>query len=462
MKFSPICLCSLLFFSPLHGEASSERPNIICILSDDQGSGDTGFNGNREVLTPNMDRLAASGIRFDNGYVTAPQCIPSRAGLLLGRYQQRFGMECQPDSDKLGLYHLPEGVTTVADELSRAGYRTGIIGKWHMGESESTQPYKKGFEWCAYLRGGMGYHFADTDQEKGQFRNAKNEVLSVDGDGFLPRIMTDKALEFVNNRDARPFFLYLAYHPPHWPLEAPKESLAEQARMDDPNRRLCCAMISEMDKGIGRLLKLLKDSGLDRNTLVVFLSDNGAPMYTSKGMSPVKMGENASTNGVLSGYKGDLLEGGIHVPFVMSWPGRLPADTVVRWPVSSLDLAATFLAAAAAPPMPDADGVNLLPYLVPEISANGPERALFWRFHTQWCTEDAVRRGPWKWVRTKTKEIGVLKRGEVGLFNLDQDPSEQHNLISEHPEITASMENEFSEWNKTLSDPKWTTVQRIP
>jgi len=441
---------------------SGKRPNILFILTDDQGWGDVGFNGNKEVRTPNLDRLAASGIRFDNGYVTAPQCIPSRAGILLGRYQQRFGMECQPDNDKLGQYHLPEGVTTVADELKRVGYRTGIIGKWHMGEPEGTQPYDKGFEWCAYLRGGIGYHFADTEQKQSKFRNERNEIIPVDGDGYLPRIMTDKALEFVKGQDARPFFLYLAYHPPHWPLEAPGSSVAEYSDIADPNRQVCCAMISEVDRGVGRLLAQLKESGLERNTLVVFLSDNGAPAYTSKGTTPIKMGENASTNGHLSGYKGDLLDGGIHVPFVLSWPGHLPADTVVKWPVSSLDLAATFLAVAEAPPVEDHDGVNLLPYLQPKVAGTGPDRTLFWRFHTQWCTEDAVRRGSWKWVRTLTRDMGVLKKGESGLFDIDKDPSEQYNLISEHPEIAASMEKAFSEWSKSLSDPKWTTVQRIP
>jgi len=215
-------------------------------------------------------------------------------------------------------------------------------------------------------------------------------------------------------------------------------------------------MITSVDDAIGEVLSRLRKSGRDKNTLVVFFSDNGAPFYGSQGLMPIKVGENASSNGVLSGWKGNLLEGGIRVPFLMSWPGRLPKGEAVSWPVSTLDLTPTFLAAAGGPPMKGADGVDLLPHLEPKISRSGPDRALFWRFHTQWCREEAVRRGPWKWVS------GSLTKNEPALFTITEDPSEKKNLMAEHPEIAESLQKEFALWNRTLAAPQWTTLQTQP
>ena len=448
------CLCFLQLGSSWAGEKSS-RPNILMIMSDDQGWGDTGYNGNREVQTPNLDRLAASGIRFDNGYVTAPQCIPSRAGLMLGRYQQRYGLERQPDEKYLGTYHLPKGVSTLPEELRKNGYRTGLVGKWHLGEPLESRPFRRGFEWCAYFREGMGFHYT-PEARRTLFRNERDEVIPVGPDEYLVEVFTRKALEFLDQKDDRPFFLNLSYYPPHWPMEAPARYLKKYRQIEDPHRRTACAMITSVDDAIGEILDHLQKSGRDKNTLVVFFSDNGAPVYTSQGVMPIKVGENASSNGVLSGWKGNLLEGGIRVPFLMSWPGRLPAGGVVSWPVSTLDLTPTFLAAAKATAMKGADGVDLLPYLEPKISDQGPDRALFWRFHTHWCREEAVRRGPWKWVS------GSLTKNEPALFNITEDPSEKKNLMAEHPEIAESLQKEFALWNRTLAAPQWTTLQTQP
>ena len=249
----------------------------------------------------------------------------------------------------------------------------------------------------------------------------------------------------------------MAYHPPHWPLEATDESVAEYRDIQDANRRICAAMISGMDTQIGRIMDWLKSSGLDKNTMVVYLSDNGAPQYSGPAITPVKMGENASLTGPLSGWKGLLLEGGIRVPFVMSWPGTLPAGTKVDWPVSSLDLTPTFLAAAGAAPMVDADGIDLLPYLKPVIAATGPDRALFWRFDTQWERQHAVRRGPWKLVRSGPKPARQL-------FNISEDPSEKNDLVAKNPEMATKLAGELDAWLATLlpPNPDWITVKKSP
>ena len=455
-----------LFLAGVLPVAGAERPNILVIMTDDQGWGDTGYNGNREVQTPNLDRLAASGIRFDNGYVSAPQCIPSRAGLILGRHQQRFGLECNPDEKYYGTYGLPAGVTTLPEGLQKAGYRTGIVGKWHLGEVAGSQPFERGFEWCAYFREGMGFQYAKGGKQK-LFRNERDEIIPVRPDEYLVDVFTRKALEFLGQKDERPFFLYLSYYPPHWPLEAPERYMEKYRNIQDVNRRTACAMIQSVDDAVGEVLARLKKTGQDKNTLVVFFSDNGAPIYNSRGITPVKLGQNASSNGILSGYKGNLLEGGIRVPFLMSWPGRLPADRSVSWPVSTLDLTPTFLAVAGAPSMKDADGVDLLPYLEPSISPSGPDRALFWRFYTQECLQGAVRRGPWKWVSAGPDPgpgfdfpPGTLSSGEIGLYNIAEDPGEKKNRIQDHPEIAARLQKEFDGWSQSLVPPKWATLYR--
>ena len=452
-----------LGFPGLLSAEEGARPNIILILSDDQGWGDAGFRGAPDVKTPNLDRLAASGVEFLQGYVTAPQCIPSRTGLLTGRYQQHAGIECNPDDNKNNVYQLNEGTRTIASELRNAGYRTGIVGKWHLGEPLSTQPFNKGFESCAYMRSGMGLHFlgktqtnAENGKAKNCFRDENDNIIPVEGNAYMTELFTDKALEFIQKKDERPFFLYLAYHAPHWPLEAREETVKSYREIQDANRRICAAMITDMDTQIGRILDDLKASGRDRNTIVVFLSDNGAPQYSGPQITPVKMGENASLNGPLSGCKGMLLEGGIRVPFVVSWPGKLPAGSKVSWPITVLDLTPTFLAAAGAPAMAEADGTNLLPHLQPERIGAGPERSLFWRYDTQWDLQHAIRRGPWKLVRSG-------RHIPRQLFNIDKDPAEKYDLASANPNQVATLEQELETWMATLPppNPSWITVKEL-
>lgn len=434
--------------------AAADRPNIILILSDDQGWGDAGFRGATDVKTPNLDRLAASGVEFLQGYVTAPQCIPSRAGLITGRYQQHAGIECNPDNDKNNVYQLNEGTRTIASELQSAGYRTGIVGKWHLGEPLSTQPFNKGFEWCAYMRSGMGFHFQDSASTN-WFRDENDQEIPIEGNAYMPKLFTDKALEFIQKKDERPFFLYLAYHPPHWPLEADAETVASYSEIQDANRQICAALITDMDTQIGRILDDLKSSGRDKNTLIVFLSDNGAPQYSGPKITPVKMGENASLNGPLNGCKGMLLEGGIRVPFIASWPERLPAGKKVTWPMTALDLTPTFLAAAHAPPMANADGINLLPFIENSAGSDDPDRPLFWRYNTQWDLQHAIRRGPWKLVRSG-------RHIPRQLFNINEDPAEKHNLASADPERVKALGQELDAWMATLPppNPDWITVKK--
>ena len=451
-----------LLSQPAIGAKPAARPNLILILSDDQGWGDAGFRGATDVKTPNLDRLAASGVEFRQGYVTAPQCIPSRAGLITGRYQQHAGIECNPDDNKNDVYQLPESTATLASELKAAGYRTGMVGKWHLGEPLSSQPFNKGFEWCAYMRHGMGYQFLKSAWPKDKdgkgtnwFRDEKDQAIPIEGQGYLTEVFTDKALKFIQKKDERPFFLYLAYHPPHWPLEALEESVAQYEDINDGNRRICAAMIADMDSQIGRIIDYLKSSALDKNTMIVFLSDNGAPQYSGPSITPVKIGENASLNGPLSGCKGLLLEGGIRVPFVMSWPGTLPVGVKVDWPVSALDITPTFLAAAGAAPMAEADGTDLLPYLKSGVTVAGPDRALFWRFDTQWDRQHAVRRGPWKLVRSGSEPARQL-------FNIEEDPFEKNCLSAKNLEKAAGLAAELDTWLASLPppNPAWITVKK--
>lgn len=459
IKIAGAATVGLLLPSLLPGaSAESTKPNILLILSDDQGWGDAGFRGAPDVKTPNLDRLAASGVEFTEGYVSSPQCVPSRASLITGRYPQRVGLECNPDYNKSGIYQIDENAKTIAGELQRTGYRTGMIGKWHLGEPATAQPGQKGFEWCAYMRNSMCFHFSDKSVPTGSnwFRNAKDEEIPIEGNAYFTELFTDKALEFLALPDERPFFLYLAYHPPHWPLDAPEESIAKYWEIEDANRQICAAMISDMDAQIGRIIDDLKSTGRLDNTIIVFLSDNGAPEYHGPAIHPVKMGENASINGILNGCKGMLLEGGIRVPFVISWPANLPAKTRIDWPISSMDLTPTLLAAAEGEPLKEVDGLNLLPYLLPEISTTGPERALFWRFDTQWDRQNAIRRGEWKLVRS-----GPSPKRQ--LFNLKSDPRERVDLAATQPEIYQSLAHELDAWMATLPDPnpEWITVKPV-
>ena len=430
----------LLAFCPAALFAAASRPNVLVIMVDDLGYADIGVHGGREVPTPNIDALAASGVRCSSGYVSAPYCSPSRAGFLTGRYQTRFGHEFNPhvgDEAKLG---LPLDERTIADRLRAAGYATGLVGKWHQGFDAAHHPLSRGFDaFFGFLVGGHNYQL--HREAKPKFGSAHSHDLIYRGrdvqrlEGHTTDLFTDEAIRFMRRDSARPWFLYLAYNAVHTPLEI-AERWRERlpAGVTDPARRGYLALLLGLDEAIGRVTAHLRATGQERETMVFFLSDNGG-----SGRKPF-FAFNTGVNTPLRGDKGQSLEGGIRVPFLVSWPGRLPAGTVYAEPVIALDILPTALAAAGAPLPSGLDGVDLLPFLT-GVRREAPHAALFWRFGPQ----RAVRRGNWKLV--DWRDFEAKSNSGWRLHDLAQDVGESVDLAGRHPEIVAALAAEWDRWN---------------
>ena len=428
-----LTLCNSLF-------ADDPRPNIILILADDLGYGDVGFNGCTEIPTPNIDSLATDGVRFANGYSSHPFCSPMRAGLMTGRYQHRFGYLTNIAYDRNNhLMGLPTSEITIATRLRKSGYRTGMVGKWHLGAGAPFHPMRRGFDFFyGFLGGAHDYFVVDTKNPKLQ---ARQEGIDDNGtptglDGYLTTVLTDQAIKFIGSNHDAPYFLYVAYNAPHLPLQAPKEEIAKFASIKNPHRRTYAAMVSVMDQEIGRLLKTIDQRGERENTLVIFLSDNGGPEA------------NRSENGVLRGRKGDLFEGGVHVPMVMRMPGTLSAGTVYNEPVISIDLARTALELGGVE-LTDSeamdDGVNLFPFMLGE-KKSAPHDALYWR--TTRDRKQAVRQGDFKFVR---------QNGKSFLFDLSTDLGESNNLLetdANNVQKVSGLLDRFEKWNE-LNKPSF-------
>jgi arylsulfatase A-like enzyme len=420
--------------------ASARKPNILVILADDLGYGDVGVHGCKDIPTPNIDAFARSGIRFSSGYVSAPLCGPTRAALMTGRYQSRFGHEfnppaiTEPNPGKLGL-DLRE--TTFAQRMKSAGYVTGALGKWHLGEGVEYHPLSRGFDEFFGFTGGAHSYFKANDKRYGPIVRGREPVELK---GYLTDILAEEANDFMERHHEEPFFLYLAFNAVHTPMEAPDDALAKFASISDPGRRVYAALTWQMDQAVGRVMKQLRDLGLAENTLVFFLSDNGGPLVRGAA-------KNGSQNAPLRGGKTQLLEGGIRVPFMVSWPGVLPAGQVDDRPVIQLDIVTTGLAAAGVKIDPSwkLDGVDLLPYLT-NRSAGLPHEALFWRHGGQW----AVRKGPWKLVRwlDRRDNDADSRMMEPQLFNVVEDIGEQRNLIATQPEKASALQAAYDDWNK--------------
>ncbi len=430
----------LTFASLLFAVAAfaADKPNIILIYSDDHGWADLGVQGSdKDIRTPNLDAMARDGVRFTRGYVSAPQCVPSRAGVLTGRYQQRFGVE---DNNK---GPLPLEQLTIAERLKAAGYVTGQVGKWHLdlvggkkGEkalrvSKEHMPHAQGFD--EYFRGEMRQFYASHDLQGKPFADAPHVVTD---NRFRVVVQTEAALSFLDRRAAKPeqpFFLYLAWYAPHVPLESPEPWFSQTSAALPKERRQAVAMIAAMDEGLGQLRAKLKAIGQDQNTLIFFIGDNGAPL-----------GKNwdGSLNTPLIGEKGMLTEGGIRTPFVAAWPGHVPAGQVYEKPVISLDVAATAVALAGLPNDPVLDGTDLTPFLSGK-NQGAPHERLFWR----WGSQAAVQEYPWKLIR--------LGEREQLLFDISQPDGEnvKKNQFSAQPEIVARLTKALKKWSETLMPP---------
>ncbi len=410
---------------------SAKSPNFIVIMADDLGYGDVGFHGSTQINTPYLDDLAASGIVFEKGYVSAPVCAPSRAGFITGRNQVSFGFDnnlaaSQPGFDpEFG--GLPVDVPTVPRLLQIAGYRTGLVGKWHLGEHTQFHPLNRGFDdFWGLLAGARTYY--DTPQSPS--RTIQSNYTDDPKITYLTDDMTREAVRFIERNKDNPFYLFLSYTAPHSPMEALDEDLALYSHIEDEGRRIYAAMVHRMDVGIGKVIKAVDDLNIRENTLVVFLSDNGGPND-----------QNYSINPPLNGQKGILLEGGIRVPFVISWPGTLAKGKTYPHSITSLDLAPTFLNLAGETPPENLDGTDLMPYLLADRWDQVPNPELLWRF----TISASIQRGNWKLLR--------LPDRTPMLYNLSEDISEQQNLADRFPQKVDTLLRTLGLWDVRMPHP---------
>jgi arylsulfatase A-like enzyme len=408
---------------------SVTKPNIIVFYTDDHGYADLSCQGVfDDVKTPNVDELARQGVLAKHGYSTAPQCVPSRGGLMTGKFQSRFALEGNGDSldgfDK---------ETTIAMRLQQAGYATAQFGKWHLGAA--TEIPRHGFKHVYAQNAGQPFAANITlDGQDLPMGNVKPEMYHIDA-------CSRAAASLIDRYKNDPFFLYIAYRAPHVPLDAPQKYLDRFPGKMPERRRQALAMLSAVDDGVGLVTETLKKHNLTKKTLIFYIGDNGAPLKITKedlpGGGP---GWDGSLNDPLNGEKGMLTEGGMHVPFVIAWPGTIPGGQVYEHPVSALDVAATATAIAGIETQPgDLDGVNLVPYLNGEIKT-APHDALYWR----WGGQIAIREGNWKLLRGGDREY---------LFDLEKDIEEKHNLAAEQPELVERLRSKLRAWSKELDPP---------
>lgn len=412
--------------------ADARKPNILIIVGDDMGYADIGVHGCKEIPTPHIDSLAKNGIRCTSGYVTGPYCSPTRAGLMTGRYQQRFGHEFNPGPSPAEQFGLPLTEVTLADKLKAGGYATGMVGKWHLGNQPKHNPVNRGFEEFYGFLGGGHQYFPPLPGGKGANNAILRGLERVEEKEYLTDAFAREAVAYIDKHQKEPFFLYLTFNAVHTPMQAAEKYLARFPDVKDERRRTYCGMMSAMDDAIGSVLKKLDDSRLTENTLIMFISDNGGP--------PV----NASSNGPLHGFKAQTWEGGVRVPFLVQWKGKLPAGKIYDQPVIQLDLHPTALAAAGVQTDAKLDGVNLLPHLMGEETA-APHDALYWRFGEQ----TAIRSGQHKLVKARGGS------GDWELYDLAADIGETKNLASEKPEVAKELQAKWDSWNAGLVKPLW-------
>lgn len=466
---------------------SDTLPNIVLILVDDLGLYDMSFYGGEKVATPHMDEIGQSGIAFNQAYVAAPMCSASRAAILTGRYPQRFGFEFQmhdrylknrleylwfrqfissdiwqpkamekvPRKTDIERQGLPPSEISIADLLKARGYATAIIGKWHTGSNPANLPVNFGFDYqygffdahSMYAPEGttgitdqrISNDFTDQYNWKrgrkntnGIFRNYER----IEEKEHLTEAITRESIAFIQQHKAQPFFLFAAYNAPHTPLQAPDEYVSIYKNEPDPVKRVYYAMIKQLDESIGRLLGELQRLGILENTMVIFLSDNGGATYTY-----------TTGNGSLRGGKITDFEGGIRVPFFISWPGKIDSGSQFTPPVSAMDIYPT-IAAAAGCPLPAArqiDGKDLQVFI--NNDSIEPHRELFW----QRGNSRAMRSGNWK-------VIWNAEFGDTLLFNISDDPDEIHDMFQLKKDHATDLISKHDHWSETLNKPLWPPV----
>lgn len=483
----------VLYSSALFGQ-EKKLPNILLIIADDLGYSDLASYGNSQIRTPNIDGLGVSGTRFSTAYVTSPICAPSRMAIMTGRYQQRFGCEFMP-YDKfdpsvkktitrhfLSAKKKPEGIAalrpdfflarssyatdvpvaemTIASLLKKKGYKTGMVGKWNLSSSADVFPDQHGFDYSYYFDGALS-RYADVPSDNGQYINvhlpwafseipawaprrgstAIKEGRSVVTDtGYLTFSFAGKAIHFIEQNKASPFFLTLSFNAPHDPFQVPVEYFNRLSTIKDSVKRVYYGMIEALDDAVGSVLKKLEEEGLDQNTLIFFISDNGGATYTR-----------ATDNAPLKGGKCTHFEGGVTVPFLVKFPGRIKGGTVYTNPVSSLDLFSTIAAASGAELPIDRvfDGVNLLPFL--NEQSQRPHDLFYWRSGYS----KAIRKGDWKLYINEKNKVSYL-------YNLSDDLEESQDLSEKFPGKVIELRKALIEWEKNnTTDPKWPSAADV-
>lgn len=454
------------------------KPNVIIILADDLGYNDLSLNGGWYANTPHIDSIAQNGVNFRTSYATNSVCAPSRAALLTGRYQQRFGFEYNPlipnakspvtNSEVTALYKdgewlpemknigIPDTEITLAQTLQKAGYRTSVFGKWHLGYDQSKGPARKGFDYSLiFPAGGALYAPVDTPGiidfklvwskfdhmvwrivDTGVLRNGQPEKAPY----YMTDFLADEASAFIKRNQEKPFFLYLAFNAPHNPLQARKDKYDTLSNISDKEQRVYTAMVETLDDAVGRVLNTLDKTGLSDNTIVIFASDNGGAAYLRI----------PYLNLPFRGWKATFFEGGVRVPLMIRWPAKLAKNRTITSPVSLLDIFPTIAAAAGADTSNSKilDGIDLFRYLVPEEKIPD-NRALFWRTDRY----KAVRVGHYKLQLDEHSE-------KIWLFDLEQDPVERHNIASKLPSKVVELQTILDEHEKGLVPPAWPAMVR--
>ena len=409
-------------------------PNIVLLFSDDLGYGDISLYGSKKIPTPNIDALGKQGVRFSNAYVTAASCSPSRAGLMSGRYQQRFGFEFNTAGGAI-THRLHRGldpsVVTMTDVLKQAGYVTGMFGKWHLGTQPQFHPQARGFdEFYGFLAGAHSFLPSKTPQPfHSTIMRDKSPLIEPE---YLTDAIARETVNFINANQDKPFFAYVPFNAVHTPIEATKKYQDRFPNETDQTRRDYYAMTSALDDAVGSIVDAIEKHGLSENTLVIFVNDNGGPIYTG-----------VQSNGPLKLGKLFLFEGGIRVPMVIKLPGKFEPDTVYDQSTSTLDLFPTICAAAGIkiPPGINLDGVDLTPF-VNGVSTGAPHETLFWSNGPN----IAVRQGNWKLVKSYDN---------TWLFDLASDIGESKNLANSKPKIVEQLEKLYQEWRSQMSKAAW-------
>jgi arylsulfatase A-like enzyme len=427
--------------------AADRKPNIILIVSDDQGYPDLGIIGSKPILTPNLDRLVREGVRATSYYVTWPACTPSRGSILTGRFPQRNGLYDMVRNDMVNYGHkftaeeyavspemtlgLDPREITLGDVLRTAGYRTGMVGKWDMGQAKRYLPRQRGFDFFyGHGNNGIDYYTHERYGVHSMFRD--NTRTQADKGTYATDLFKRESIRFMRESGDKPFFLYLCFNAPHGAsnlnktgVQAPAEYIAKYPSMD-PKVKLTSyfAAVTCMDAAIGELLSTLRETGQDKNTLIIFQSDNG--------------GSGNGGNAPLRGQKSTMWEGGLRVPFIAWWPGKLPAGVVTDEFLTALELMPTFASISGAKPPAGVklDGFDLMPILRGEKKS--PRSEMFWERRSL----RAARVGNWKWV-----DMGG---NNTGLFDLSADLSEKRDLAKEKPEVAAMMRGKFAAWKKEM------------